>query len=421
LLSRVYAVQKRTSIVSVRPLGGVKVLDVTRIVSGPLACQFLAALGADVIRVEPPGGDHTWRTPPFVGPDGAHPGPRGPDDIPLAPLRRGRGKRNVVLDIKDPRGVALFLDLVAWADVLVDNFRPGVLDGLGLSRDVLTARNDRLIHCSITGYGQDGPYRDRPAMDAVIQATSGFMAKTGFPDGPPVKSGAMIGDEIPAVFAALGVLAALRARDQDGQGRFVDLSMFEALLTILWDEPIDHYEDAGLGPRFGNTDPRAGPIGVFATRDGHVAMVLTGDDQWPPLCAAMARPDLAHHTSATRRGDTLTVINAAIGEWCATLATDDAVAVISGCGIPCGPVQPPWVGRRDPHVAARRSLERLGHALLDEPTQYLGARLPFLIDDVDLSSTPAEPLGASTDAVLRQVCGLSDDDLASLRADGVVG
>ncbi len=406
---------------SVRPLGGVKVLDITRIVSGPLACQFLAALGADVIRVEPPGGDHTWRTPPFVGPSGVHPGPPGPDDIPLAPLRRSRGKRSVVLDLKAPRGRALFLDLIGWADVLVDNFRPGVLDGLGLSRDVLRARNDRLVHCSITGYGQDGPYRDRPAMDAVIQATSGFMAKTGFPDGPPVKSGAMIGDEIPAVFAALGVLAALRARDQDGRGRFVDLSMFEALLTILWDEPIDQYEDAGLGPRFGNTDPRAGPIGVFATADGHVAMVLTSDDQWGPLCAAMARPDLAHHTSATRRGDTLAVINAAIAAWCATLTTADTVAVLDGCRIPCGPVQPPWVGRRDPHVAARRSLEPLRHAALDEPTPYLGARLPFLIDDADLSSSPAEPLGASTDAVLREVCELSDDEIRALRADGVIG
>jgi crotonobetainyl-CoA:carnitine CoA-transferase CaiB-like acyl-CoA transferase len=247
------------------------------------------------------------------------------------------------------------------------------------------------------------------------------MAKTGFPDGPPVKSGAMIGDEIPAVFAALGVLAALRARDQDGRGRFVDLSMFDALLTILWDEPIDHYEDAGLGPRFGNTDPRAGPIGVFATLDGHAAMVLTSDDQWAPLCELMARPDLAHHTSATRRGDTLAVINAAIAEWCATLPTASVVAALDGCGIPCGPVQPPWVGRRDPHVAARGSLEPLGHALLDEPTPYLGARLPFRIDDVDLSSTSAEPLGASTDTVLRELCGVSDDDLAALRADGVIG
>jgi crotonobetainyl-CoA:carnitine CoA-transferase CaiB-like acyl-CoA transferase len=134
----------------------------------------------------------------------------------------------------------------------------------------------------------------------------------------------------------------------------------------------------------------------------------------------MARPDLAHHTSATRRGETLTVINAAITEWCATRTTSDTVAALDACGIPCGPVQPPWVGRHDPHVAARGSLELLRHATLDEPTPYLGARLPFRIDDVDLSSTPAEPLGLSTDAVLREICGLSDDELRALRADGVV-
>src|SRR5262249_24909812 len=190
---------------------------------------------------------------------------------------------------------------------------------------------------------------------------------------------------------------------------------------ILWDEPIDHYEDSGLGPRFGNTDPRAGPIGVFATLDGHVAMVLTSDDQWGPLCDVKGRLDLAHHTSATRRGDALATINAAIAEWCATITTVDAVAALDDCGIPCGRVQPPWIGRRDPHVAARGSLEPLRHAALDEPTPYLGARLPFLIDDVDLTSSAAEPLGASTDAVLRELCGISDDELRALRADGVTG
>jgi formyl-CoA transferase len=149
-------------------------------------------------------------------------------------------------------------------------------------------------------------------------------------------------------------------------------------------------------------------------------MVLTSDEQWGPLCTSMARPDLAHHTSATRRGDTLAVINAAIAAWSVSLSTDDAVAALDSCGIPAGAVQPPWVGRRDPHVAARGSLEPLRHAGLDEPTPYLGARLPFLIDDVDLSSSAAEPLGASTDTVLRELCHLGDSDLAALRADGVI-
>jgi crotonobetainyl-CoA:carnitine CoA-transferase CaiB-like acyl-CoA transferase len=149
-------------------------------------------------------------------------------------------------------------------------------------------------------------------------------------------------------------------------------------------------------------------------------MVLTREEQWGRLCDEMARPDLAHHTSATRRGDTLTEINGAVGAWCATLTTGDAVAALDDCGIPAGPVQPPWVGRHDPHVLARGSLEPLGHAALDEPTPYLGARLPFRIENVDLSSTAAEPLGASTDAVLREICGLSDDALRELRVDGVI-
>jgi CoA:oxalate CoA-transferase len=407
--------------VTVRPLSGIRVLDATRMVSGPLACQFLAALGAEVVRVEPPGGDKTWITPPFVGPDGVHLGPRGPRDIPLAPLRRGRGKRSVVIDVKHARGRELFLDLVGWADVLVENYRPGAMDGLGLSRATLSARNPALVHCSITGYGHDGPYRERPAMDLVVQAMSGYMAKTGFPDGPPVKSGVMIGDELPAVFAALGVLAALRMRDHDDRGRFVDLSMFDSLINVLWDEPIDHYQDSGLGERFGNHDPRAGPVGAFATSDGYVAMVLTSEEQWAKLCAAMERPDLAHHTGATRRGETLDAINATVGAWCATLTTTAAVTALDACGIPCGPVRPPWVARDDPHVAARGTLERLGHGALAEPTPYLGPRLPFQLDDVDFSTTAAETLGASTDDVLRELCGVSEQELAALRTDGVIG
>jgi crotonobetainyl-CoA:carnitine CoA-transferase CaiB-like acyl-CoA transferase len=408
------------SAMTVRPLAGVRLLDATRMVSGPLACHYLAALGANVVRFEPPGGDPTWTTPPFVGPNGVHAGPRGPDDIGLAPLRRARGKRSVVLDVKHPRAKELFLDLVTWADVLVENFRPGVMDGLGFDRATLMQRNERIIHCSITGYGHDGPYRDRPAMDLVVQAVSGLLAKTGFPDGPPTKSGVMIGDQLPAIFAALAVLAALRARDQDGQGRFVDVTMFESLLNLVWDEPVDRYQDAGLGERFGNRDPRAGPLGVFETRDGAIAMVLTGDDQWECVCDRIERPDLAHHTSATRRGEILDAVNEAVAAWCVTRTTKESLADLDSCGVPCGRVEPPWVGRTDPHVAARGTLEQLGHGALAEPTSFLGPRLPFRIEDVDLTTAPAETLGASTDAVLRDICGVDDKELDALRAEGVI-
>jgi crotonobetainyl-CoA:carnitine CoA-transferase CaiB-like acyl-CoA transferase len=403
------------------PLAGIRVLDLTRMVSGPLACHYLAALGAEVVRIEPPGGDPTWSTPPFVGPDGLHRGPRGAHDIPLAPLRRARGKRSMVLDVKHPRGRELLLELLRDTDVLVENFRPGVMDTLGLARTVLEATNERLIHASITGFGHSGPYRDRAAMDLVVQAMSGLMAKTGFTDGPPVKSGVMIGDELTSVFAALAILAALRQRDQDGRGRMVDVTMLESLLNLVWDEPVDYYEDAGQAPRSGNTDLRAGPIGVFATTDGHVAMVLTDDTQWVAWCGHLGRPDLAGLTRADRRGDVLVELTAVVAEWCATRSTAECVAALDDCDLPVGPVEPPWIGRSDPHVAALGTLEPLGHGALVGPTAFLGPRLPFRIDDVELGTTPAETLGASTDDVLRDRCGCDDAELLRLRADGVIG
>lgn len=404
-----------------RPLTDVVVIDCARMVSGPLAAHYLAALGADVIRIEPPGGDATWATPPFVGPEGVHPGPRGPLDIPLAPLRRGRGKRSVVLDVKHPRGRELLLHLLRDADVLVENYRPGVMDALGLSRATLEAANPRLLHCSVTGFGHRGPYRDRAAMDLVVQAMSGLMGKTGFADGPPVKSGVMIGDEVTAVFAALAVLAALRQRDRDGRGRVVDVTMFESLLNLVWDEPVDHYEDAGRPERTGNVDLRAGPIGAFATQDGHVAMVLTNDEQWVALCGHLGRPDLAHLTRAERRGAVLVDATAAVASWCGSRTTAECMAAFDACDLPAGPVLPPWSARHDPHVAQTGALEPLRHGGLGTATGFLGPRLPFRIDDVDLTAAAAERLGASTDEILRSRCGCDEAELATLRADGVIG
>jgi crotonobetainyl-CoA:carnitine CoA-transferase CaiB-like acyl-CoA transferase len=404
-----------------RPLSGITVIDLTRIVSGPLACHFLAALGAEVLRVDPPGGDMTWRAPPFVGPEGAHRGPRGDSDIALAPLRRGRGKRSLVIDIKHPRGRDLLLQLVRDADVLVENFRPGVMEGLGLSRAALEDANPRLLHCSITGFGHAGPYRDRPAMDVVVQAMSGFLAKTGFPDGPPVKSGVMIGDQLTSVFAALAVVAALRQRDQDGRSRLVDVTMFESLLSLVWDEPVDHYADSGLPPRSGNVDLRSAPLGIYATADGHVAIVTTDNQQWVALCGHLGRPDLARLTTADRQGAVMNEVNDAVASWCASRSTVECMTVFADCDLPAGAVEPPSIGRSDEHVAALGSLEQLRHGLHGDPTPFLGARLPFRIDDVDLGASPTEPLGTSTDEVLRARCALDETTLTRLRADGVIG
>lgn len=406
-----------------QPLAGIRVLDASHIVSGPLCAWLLAALGAEVIRVEPPGGDYSWRTLPYVGPEGVHRGARRPRDVAISPLRRARGKRSVVLDLSRAEAREVFRRLAARCDVLVENARPGSMQRMGLDYASLEPLCPRLVYCTITGYGLDGPYRDRPSMDLVVQAVSGLMAKTGFPDGPPTKVGATVGDQVPALYAALGILAALRQRERDGRGQHVDVAMLDSLLALLWDEPIDVFEDEGLPERVGNGDPRGAPLDVFRSADGWVALLVTQDAHWRELCTLMGRPELATRWPDYRaRLAEREAVNAAVADWCRTLGSDDAVEKLLAIGIPSGPVRSPYAARRDPHVAHRGALVPLRHPDLAQPTPYLGPALPIRLSRAEGgAAAPAEPLGASTDAVLRELLGMDDAELAQLRGSGALG
>jgi crotonobetainyl-CoA:carnitine CoA-transferase CaiB-like acyl-CoA transferase len=405
-----------------RPLDGIRVIDASRIVSGPLCAWLLASLGAEVIRVEPPGGDHTWQSPPWIGPDGVHDGARRPRDLGLSPLRRGRGKRSVVLDLKTASGQALFRRLLAASDVLVENFVPGTLARLGLDDAALAALHPALVHCSITGYGHDGPYAERSSLDLVVQAVSGLMAKTGFPDGPPTKVGATIGDQVPAIYAALGVVAALRQRDRDGCGQRVDVAMLDALVSLLWDEPLDEYERQGVPERIGNGDPRGAPLDVFRTTDGWAAVVVTSQPQWERMCEVIGRPELAarYATTADRgrhRGD----VNGAVAQWCAGHTTAEVVERFHAIEVAAGPVSGAFDAPRDPQVRHRGALVPLLHPDRAQPSGYLGPAFPVRLSRSDTRTAPADPLGASTESVLREVLGLGEPELAELRAEGALG
>jgi crotonobetainyl-CoA:carnitine CoA-transferase CaiB-like acyl-CoA transferase len=404
------------------PLSGVRVLDVSRAVAGPTCCFWLASLGAEVIRIESPDGDIGWRTHPRVGPTEDHDGPLGARDIPLSPLRKQRGKRSVVLDLDTEQGREVLRQLVAISDVLVENMRPGTMQAWGLGYAALEAVNPRLVYACITGYGLDGPYRDKPAMDPIIQAVSGLMARTGQPDGPPTRVGATIGDQLPGVWTALGILAALRQRDADGRGQLVDVAMLDALLALSWDDPLDLYEDQGLPQRVGSGDPRGAPFGVFATTDGWVALAAAADGQWRRLAPIVGGDALderwtVHRERAVHREE----LESVVAQWCAALATADVVAALEPAGVPVGPVNPPWWARHDPHVAQRGSLEHLRHPDRDEPTRWLGPTLPVRFSRAETGTTPAEPLGASTDAVLRDLLAMDDAAIAALRATGALG
>jgi crotonobetainyl-CoA:carnitine CoA-transferase CaiB-like acyl-CoA transferase len=405
-----------------RPLSGIRVLDVSRTVAGPTCCFWLASLGAEVIRVESPDGDMGWRTFPRVGPEGDHYGPLGARDIPMSPLRKQRGKRSVVLDLTVEAGRDVLRRLAAVSDVLVENMKPGTMQAWGLSWESLEPLNPRLVYACITGYGLEGPYRDKPAMDPVVQAVSGVMARTGSSDGPPTRFGATVGDQLPGVWAALGVLAALRQRDLDGRGQLVDVAMLDALLAMSWDDPLDLYEDEGMPERFGGGDPRGGPFGVYPTSDGWVSIVAAGDGQWRRLAPLIGGDALderwtVHRTRALQRDELDTIVT----DWCQKQLTQDVVTALEQIRVPVGPVNPPWWARHDPHVAQRGTLERLRHPDRDEPTAWLGPRLPVHFSRAAVDTTPAEPLGASTDAVMRELLGLDDDAVAALQAGGAFG
>ena len=385
------------------PLHGLRVIDVSRVISGPLCALLLGQLGAEVIRIEKPGGDISWAVPPFIGPDGTtHDQARAAGDISLGHAKRNFGKRSVELDITTESGRERFRGLALTADVLVENFRPSVMPSLGLGHEELRSSNPSLIYCSITGYGHSGPYRDRHGMDLLVQAASGVMAMTGFPDGPPVKAGVYLGDHVPAVYAVVGILAALRQRDRTKKGGFVDVSMHDVLTAMLWDAPLDVWQAEGRAERTGNTDPRGAPVNAYPTADGWIAILVMDDDRFRALCGEIGSPGLADTCQGLRgRALNAEVIDAAMTRWSSRLTTASALDRLVALDCPAAPVNPPWAGPSDPHTAARGVLGYVAHHAAPAPTAFRAARLPIKFDTLAVSGDlTTEPLGFSTESFL---------------------
>jgi crotonobetainyl-CoA:carnitine CoA-transferase CaiB-like acyl-CoA transferase len=402
------------------PLTGVRVLDVSRFVSGPLCTFLLASMGAEVISVESPRPSTSRRLPPFAVPDGGHTDDYVDGAISIPFLKRSRGKRSVALDIAVPQGASVARTLAARSDVFVENSRSEAMARFGLGYEQLAAANPGLVYCAISGYGYDAP--DRPAMDNIVQAASGVMAKTGFADGPPLRAGITIADHASATYAALGILAALRQRDMTGHGQLVDVAMLDVLTASVWDEPVDHYDAIGMPPRTGNADGRGAPINTYRCADGWIALTCTSDRQWQQLCDLMERDDaLTAWPTIRERAGAKHEIDAAVQAWTVHRPVRDVEADLVAIGFPAGRVRDPIEAADDPHLRERGLLSELRHpaAPADRPSGFLGAALPIsFAGRVELP--PAERLGASTDAVLRDLGGCDDDDLAQLRSTAVI-
>lgn len=378
-----------------RPLAGVRVLELARILAGPWAGQMLADLGADVIKVERPGeGDDTrhWG-PPFVA---------GHDGEPLGAAYYhscNRGKRSMAVDLASAGGQARVRELAAEADVVIENFKVGALARYGLDAASLRAANPRLVYCSITGFGQTGPYAHRAGYDFMIQAMGGMMSITGEPDGAPQKSGVAIADLFTGVYATTAILAALRRRDETGEGAHVDMALLDTQVAVLANQALNWMASGVTPGRMGNGHANLAPYQSFPTSDGDVIVAVGNDRQFGRLCAVLGEPGLAgdprfatNPGRVTNRALLLPLLTALTVEW----TSDGLLAALEAAGVPAGPVNRVDQVFADPQVVARGM--RL--SLEDDRGDALpGLAGPIVIDDVRQSAaTPAPRLGQHADA-----------------------
>jgi crotonobetainyl-CoA:carnitine CoA-transferase CaiB-like acyl-CoA transferase len=375
------------------PLNGLKVVDLTRVLAGPYCTMLLADMGAEVIKIEAPGdGDETRAWPPFVG------------EWSAFFLAINRGKRAVALDLKASDDAGVFRRLLAQADVLVENVRPGSLDRLGFGIDAVREINPRLIHCSISGYGHTGPLRTLGGYDPIMQAESGFMDVNGLPDGPPVRTGVAMTDYIAALYALSGILLALRDRDRTGLGQHVDIALFDAIFSTLA-RPVVHYESTGEPAlRAGNDHPAIAPYEALNTRDGLIMIAAGNQRLWRQLCAAIDRPALADDERFATNQERVAhrpELKRALEDAFEAFSLDALIDRLQAAGVPCGRVRTVPDAMRDPQVAAREML-------LPLEVPGLGI-LRTVGNPIKLSASPATPgrrppaHGEHTDEVLREL------------------
>lgn len=409
-----------------RPLAGTLVLDLTSALAGPYATLVLGGLGARVIKIENPARPDTARgNAPFVGRDGVAMQRRHDDDMSLAILERGRNKESLTLDLKHPRGRALFLALARQADVVVENFSAGTADRLGVGYRDLAAVNPRLVYTAISGFGADQHSGQRRAMDTVVQALSGLMMTSGEAGAPPVRVGAPFGDLTAPLYAVVGTLAALMQARQTGQGQQVDISLLGALTAVVAAEPFEVMQQLGQQTRTGNAMPRLAPFGVFATRDGHIAVCAPTDAQAALLFEAMDRSDLtgdARFGSRDARVLNHQALHEAVATWTAALSTDVVVQRLDAAGVPSGRVRDPGQAVRDPRTLARGETVPLRHPRFGAAGGVIVGGLPICMSGSHTGyDQPAPTLGQHTATVLAELLGLDAAEQQALTDAGVIG
>lgn len=395
-----------------RPLDGVRVVDLSRIVAGPLATQIFGDYGAEVIKIEQPGvGDDSRAWVP----------PKAPDGSAAYFFSINRNKKSVTLNLKHPRGKVLLKALVARADVVIENFKPGTMEDLGLDYSVLSRENPRLIYCQISGFGNSGPARERAGYDSILQGITGLMSITGEREGPPVKAGVALIDEITALYAHGAILAALLHRERTGQGQKVECSLLESGVAAMMNAATAYLVAGAVQGRWGSAHESLVPYQAFRARDGYLIIGAGNDRLWKAFCEVIGAPEWADDPRfdtnlkrVERREELVRLIEARLQ----ARSRDQWIAAFAAAGLPTGPINTVDQVFRDPQVLHRGMVQEIEH-----PT---AGRVKLVGIPVKFTATPGEIrlppplLGQHTEEVLTGLLGLTASEIAALRTDGVI-
>jgi crotonobetainyl-CoA:carnitine CoA-transferase CaiB-like acyl-CoA transferase len=393
------------------PLEDVVVIDLGQVYQGPYAGFLMSQAGATVIKVEPPNGEPV-RHRARISKGNA---------VPFAMLNAN--KRNISLNLKSPEGVKVLKGLAAKADVLIENYAPGVLDRLGVGYSALSAINPRLIYGSATGYGLSGPSRDNLAMDLTVQAVSGIMSVTGFADGPPVKAGPAITDFISGVHLYGGILTALYEREKSGRGRLVEIAMVETVYPAMASNLADVFNRKAAAPRTGNRHGglAEAPYNVYPASDGYVAIISVNESHWIGLTRAMGQPDLAEDPRFKTVRDRLKHIDLTdqiVSEWSSRLTRDEITEICRAHRVPCAAVRDLLEVTEDKHLHARGMLREIEHP---EYGEILVHRSPLVLHDTATPKyVPSARLGQHNGEILSEYLGLSAAEIDALRQSGAI-
>ena len=394
------------------PLDGTRVLDLTHVLAGPFAAMILADLGAEVIKVEQPEiGDRSRSSGPFIDGESSY------------FMSVNRGKLGFSVDLSKPRGKELFLQLVDNSDVVLENFAPGTMQRLGLDYPVLKDRNPSIIYAAISGFGQDGPYSSKPALDVVVQGMGGILSVTGEPGGPPIRPGVSQGDITAGLFAVIGILSAFQERTRSGLGQMVDIGMLDCQVTIQENAFARYFATGEVPTPLGTRHPVTAPFQVFQTSDGYITIALIEGrkERWPLLCSAIDRVDLIddpRFDTGWTRSQNHHELEPILAEALMKKTSQEWLEALEALGIACGPVNTIDKVAHDPQVNHRGMIKEYNHSRLGK---VRAVNTPVKLSRTPTGNDSSSPdLGEHTEHLLRDLLGMQEQEIASLREEEVI-